>query len=345
MKRHILSVAGIVAATTALALAGCSGSGSGSTASTGASGDAASGAAGSSAGPAGGSYTIGISQYVTHTSLDAAREGFKAAIEDAGLDVTFDEQNAQGDQATVTSIASTFASGDYDLVLAVATPSAQAMAQATTTLPVLFTAVTDPVAAQLVDSLEAPGGNVTGTTDMNPVADQIGLVTQLVPDAKTVGIVYSSGEVNSEVQVELAKKAAAAEGLTVKEATVTNSSEVQQAAQSLGDVDAIYIPTDNVVVSALSSVLQVAESAQIPVIAGEADSVRNGAVATYGIDYTELGRQTGEMAVKILTEGADPATLAVEQQSTFALTVNTTAAAAMGVTVPDDLLAKATVVE
>lgn len=286
-------------------------------------------------------YQIGITQIVSHPSLDAARDGFKEALADAGLEVEYDEQNAQGDQATATSIATKFASGDMDLVLAIATPTAQAAAQAITDVPVLFTAVTDPVAAELVDSMEAPGGNVTGTTDLNPVAEQIALAKQLAPDATTIGIIYSSGEVNSEVQVQMAKEAAAAEGLTVKEAAVSNSSEVQQGAQSLADVDVLYVPTDNVVVSALESVLQVGEANQIPVIAGEGDSVERGAVATYGIDYAELGRQTGEMAVRILTEGADPASLPVEAQADTVLTLNTEAAERMGVTIPQELLDQA----
>lgn len=290
------------------------------------------------------SYSIGITQIVTHTSLDAAREGFKAALEAAGLSVTYDEQNAQGDQATATSIATKFASADLDLVLAIATPAAQAVAQAVTTIPVLFTAVTDPEAAELVATAEVPGANITGTTDMNPVAEQIGLIKKFSPEATSVGIIYSSGEVNSEVQVELAKTAAAAEGLTVKEATITNSSEVQQAAATLTDVSAIYVPTDNNVVSALPSVLQVGEDNQIPVIVGEADSVRNGGLATYGIDYTKLGEQTGQMAVRILVDGDDPATMPVETQAEYSLVINSAAAGLMGVAIPDDLQADAEIV-
>ncbi|SDB99443.1 putative ABC transport system substrate-binding protein [Raineyella antarctica] len=286
-------------------------------------------------------YKIGITQIVSHPSLDASRDGFKKALADAGLKVEYDEQNAQGDQATATSIANKFATDKKDLVLAIATPTAQAAAQAITDTPILFTAVTDPVSAQLVKSLQAPGANVTGTTDMNPVAQQVGLVKQLVPGAKTLGVIYSSGEVNSEVQVKLAREAATKEGLTLKEVAVSNSSEVQQGAQSLSGVDAIYVPTDNVVVSALESVLQVAETNKIPVIAGEGDSVKRGAVATYGIDYGKLGQQTGQMAVKILTQKADPATMPVESQSDVQLVVNTAAAQRMGVTIPADLLAKA----
>lgn len=330
MKRSFFLAA--TASAAALLLGACSASVSDS---------AASGA------PSGGAgFSIGITQITTHPSLDAAREGFKKAFEDAGLEVEFDEQNAQGDQATATSIASKFAGAGLDLVLAIATPSAQAAAQAITGTPILFTAVTDPVSAQLVDSLDAPGANVTGTTDMNPVADQISLVKQFAPGAKSVGIIYSSGEVNSEVQVELAKEAADKEGLEVVETTVTNSSEVQQAAQDLASkVDAIYVPTDNTVVSAFASVVQSAEDAKIPLIAGEGDSVANGGLATYGIDYFELGRQTGEMAIKILTEKADPATMPVQSQSEYALTVNTTTLKAIGLEMPTALADKAVTVE
>lgn len=292
-------------------------------------------------GDAGGSYSIGISQYVTHASLDASAEGFKAALADAGLDVSYDEQNSQADQGTAASIASKFADADLDLVLAIATPSAVSAAQAITDIPVLFTAVTDPVAAELVDSLESPGANVTGTTDMNPVAEQIALIKQVAPDAKSVGIVYSSGEVNSEVQVAMAREAAAAEGLEVVEKTITSGAEVLQAVQALGDVDAIYVPTDNVVVAGIDSVVQVAEEKQIPVVAGEADSVANGALITYGLDYYELGYQTGEMAVRILTEGAEVATMPVESQKTPKLVINTAAAERMGITLSQELLDKA----
>lgn len=331
MKRTSLIAATAVAAV--LALAGCSGSATSTDANTPAS-------------PAGEAYSIGITQITTHTALDSAREGFKKAFEDAGIQVKYDEQNAQGDQATATSIASKFASSDLDLVLAIATPSAQAAAQSITKVPVLFTAVTDPVSAQLVNSLEAPGSNITGTTDMNPVADQISLVKEFAPKAKTLGIIYSSGEVNSEVQVELAKEAAAKDGLQVVESAVTNSAEVQQAAQDLASkVDAIYVPTDNTVVSALASVVQAAEDAKIPLIAGEANSVAQGALATYGIDYSKLGYQTGEMAIRILKEGAEPASLPVEAQKDYELTVNTTTLKALGLELPTSLKDRAVTIE
>ncbi|MCI7551824.1 MAG: ABC transporter substrate-binding protein [Actinomycetaceae bacterium] len=287
------------------------------------------------------SYSIGIAEFVSHPSLDASIAGFKAAIADAGLDVTYDEQNSQGDQGTAASIASKFASQDLDLVLAVATPIAQAVAQNVVDVPVLFTAVTDPEAAQLVASNEQPGANVTGTTDLNPVADQIALVKRVLPEAKKVGVIYSSGEVNSEVQVVLAKEEAQKQGLEIVEKTITNSSEVSQAAQALGDVDAIYVPTDNIVVSALDSVVQVAEATQTLLVVGEASSVEKGGALTFGLNYEDLGRQTGEMAVEILTQGADPATMAVQAQQNPQLVVNPAAAERMGITLPQDLLDEA----
>lgn len=285
-------------------------------------------------------YKIGIAQFVSHPSLDAATKGFKDELADAGIKVEYTEQNPQADQATATSIASTFASSNFDLTLAVATPMAQALAQADGTTPILFTAVTDAVAAELVDSNDKPGHNLSGTSDMNPVADQIALIKQIDPDAKSVGIIYSSGEVNSEIQVKLAKEAAEKEGLKVQEASVTSSAEVPQAAESL-TVDAIYVPTDNVVVSGLESVIGVCEQRQTLLIAGESDSVARGAVATYGIDYEKLGRQTGKMAIKILVDGADPAEMPVETQEELGLVINEGAAERMGVTISEEIKSKA----
>ncbi|HLV04513.1 ABC transporter substrate-binding protein [uncultured Georgenia sp.] len=342
MKRSSLRLAGVALATSALLLAACgNGDGGGSDDPTDGATETATGGSGEEAQ----TYSIGITQIVSHPSLDAARDGFKAALADAGLDVEYDEQNAQGDQTTAISIANGFASADHDLILAVATPTAQAVAQTITDVPILITAVTEPQEAGLVDSWEAPGGNVTGTSDLNPVAEQLELVMELAPDAESIGIVYSSGEVNSEIQVALAEEAAAELGVEIELATVTNSGEVQQAADSL-DVDAFYVPTDNTVVSALESLLQVAESKSLPVVVGEGDSVERGGIATYGIDYEQLGYQTGEMAVRILLEGADPAEMPIEEQSEFLLIVNPAAAERMGVEIPADLLERAdTVIE
>lgn len=324
-RRSLAAVTSMAAA--ALALSACGGGNTASDNSTSPGG-----------GASGKTFEIGVTQIVTHPSLDAAREGFKSALEAGGITANFDEQNAQGDQATATSIANNFK--NKDLVLAIATPTAQAAAQVITDKPVLFTAVTDPVSAKLVNTLEAPGANVTGTTDLNPVKEQIDLVKEIKPDAKTVGIVYSSGEVNSEVQVKLAEEAAAAIGLTIQTKTVSNSGEVAQAANSL-NVDAFYVPTDNTVVSAIESVIGAAETKKIPVIAGEGDSVKRGAAATFGIDYRALGEQTGQMAVKILKDGADPATMPVETQKEPKLVVNPGAAEKAGVTLPEELVKRA----
>lgn len=286
-------------------------------------------------------YSIGTVRIQAHPSLDAALDGFKAALADAGLEVTYDDKNANGDQSVAASIAGTFAADGHDLVLAIATPTAQAVAQAVTDTPVLFTAVTDPLDAGLVAASDAPGGNVTGTSDANPVREQIELVLEFLPDAKRLGVIYSPGEANSVVQVNWVKEAAAELGLEVVEATAVTTADVQQAANTL-DVDAIYVPTDNTVVSALDAVIQVGETKQIPVFAAEGDSVAKGAIATVGISYYELGYQTGEMAVRILTEDADPAAMAVETQSELLVYVNLGAAERMGASVPQSVLDRAT---
>ena len=312
----------------ALALAGCS------------SDDGGNGAS-DNGGSDGDSYKIGINQLVQHPALDAATAGFKEAFDDAGVDVEFDEQNANGEQSTALTIAQGFAGDDLDLVLSVATPAAQATAQNIQDTPVLFTAVTDPVSAELIDSLEAPGANVTGTSDVAPVDQQLDLLKELVPDAKKVGIVYASGEVNSQVQVDDAKEAAESRDLEIVTQTVTNVTEIPQAVQALGDVDAFYVPTDNLVVSGIASLVQAAEGSKTPVIAAEAGTVEGGAVATLGIDYTELGRQTGEMALRILRDGEDPATMPVESAKDFTYMVNEDAAERQGVTIPEAILSEA----
>lgn len=286
---------------------------------------------------------IGISQIQSHPSLDAVVDGFKKGLADAGYSgdkVSYDLQNPQGDQSTNNAIMGQFAQDKLDLVLAVATPTAQAAAQAITDTPVLFSAVTDPVEAKLVDSNEAPGGNVTGTSDKNPVKEQLELLKEIAPDAKTVGIVYSSGEVNSAVQVKWAEEAAADLGLEIKKTAISASSEVQQAASSL-DVDAYYVPTDNNVVTALEGLLQAAQTKKVPVISADGESVKRGATATYGINYEKLGEQTAEMAVKILKDGAKPADMPVETLTDVDLYVNTAAAKKVGVEIPQDLVDKA----
>nr|WP_092472724.1 ABC transporter substrate-binding protein [Desulfotruncus arcticus] len=288
---------------------------------------------------------LGIIQIVEHPALDAARQGFLDTLAkngyEEGNNIVVDYQNAQGDQPTLQSIAGKFVQDKKDLVLAIATPSAMAMAQETKDIPILITAVTDPVEAKLVNSLDKPETNVTGTTDMNPVDKQLELVKDLVPDAKNVGIIYNSSEINSQVQVNIAREVAPELGLALQEATVTASNEVMQAAQSLvGKVDAIYLPTDNMVISSLPAVLQVAEENKIPVIAGESNSVEEGALATVGIDYYKLGEQTGEIALRVL-QGEKPQDMAVESQKDKNIVINLKAAERMGVTVSEDFKAKA----
>ncbi|MCE5236373.1 MAG: ABC transporter substrate-binding protein [Clostridiaceae bacterium] len=287
--------------------------------------------------------TIGILQYVTHNALDAAREGFIKALADngftEGVNVTFDVQNAQADTNNLSTMSNRFVNNKVDLVLAIATPAAQSIASLTTTIPVLFTAVTDPVDARLVASAEAPGGNVTGTNDMNPIAEQFDLLVKLVPEAKTVGILYTSSEDNSVLQAAIAKAEAEKRGLSVVEQTVTNANDVQQAAQSLvGKCDAVYIPTDNTLASAIPTIGAVAEEAKIPLICGEANMVLGGGLATLGINYYNLGYQTGEMAVRVLN-GESTATMPVESLKEFDFTINGNVADAIGVTIPEDLKA------
>lgn len=288
---------------------------------------------------------VGVTQIVEHPALDAARQGFIDRLAELGYeegaDVVYDIQSAQGDFGTALTIAQKFAADGVDLVLAIATPAAQAAAQVLRDTPILITAVTDPVAAELVDSIERPGTNVTGTSDLTPVRAQLELLTMLAPSARRVGVIYNAGEVNSVVQVNLAKAAAADLGLEVVEATAANSSEVLSAAQSLvGRVDALYVPTDNTVVSAIESVVLVAERARLPLIAGEDLSVEQGALATVGIDYYQLGRQTADMALRVL-QGENPAEMSIEYQNEINLVVNLSAAQRMGVTIPEDLLANA----
>lgn len=289
---------------------------------------------------------IGVVQFAEHPSLDQARQGFLDSLSEAGYiegqNLQVDYQNAQGDVATCSTIANKFVGDQADLILAIATPAAQAAAEATKDIPILITAVTDPVVAGLVEGLENPGTNVTGTSDMNPVDLQLGLVKEIVPDAENVGIIYNSSEDNSTVQVEMAREAVADLGLNIVEAVATNTAEVQQAAQSLvGKVDAIYVPTDNTVVAALDAVVQVAEQNDIPLIVGEGDSVRKGGLATVGIDYYTLGRQTGDIAIRILEEGVTPQDIPVEYQKEYKTVVNLTAAENMGVTLPQSLLDRA----
>ncbi len=290
-------------------------------------------------------FNIGIVQIVRHEALDQAKEGFVQALEDEGfsegVNLTISYKCAEGEQATARSIADGFVADEVDLILAIATPAAQAAAQATQEIPILITAVTNPLDVG-VDDIQKPGGNVSGTTDLNPVGDQLALIKEINPEAKTVGIIYNPGETNSVFQVKLAREIAPELGLTLVEKAAPTGNDVLAAAEALVDVDAIYIPTDNTVVAAIESVLRVAESEKIMVIAGEDNSVKAGALATIaGIDYYQLGYQTGKMAARILRGEAEPSTMPIEGQDSYVDMVNLTAAERMGIELPQSLLDRA----
>lgn len=285
---------------------------------------------------------IGVCQLVQHEALDASYEGFVEGLKEAGYvngeNIEIDYQNAQGDQSNCSTIASKLVNDKSDLLLAIATPAAQACANATEEIPILVTAVTDPAASGLVESNEAPGANITGTSDLTPVKEQIDLLKQLLPDAKKIAILYCSSETNSKIQADMAKEAAEALGFETQDATVSNSNEIQQVVQNLvGKVDAIYAPTDNMIAAGMQTVSMIANPAGIPVICGEAGMVNNGGLATKGINYFNLGKQTGAQAAKILSGEATPATMPVEYLEDVDTLINKAAAEELGLEIPADL--------
>ncbi|MFL1404942.1 ABC transporter substrate-binding protein [Marinobacter sp. M1N3S26] len=290
--------------------------------------------------------TVAITQIVEHPALDAVHEGVKDELAargyEEGSNLSLMHESAQGNTAIAAQIARKFAGEQPDVIVAIATPSAQTMAAATRNLPVVFSAVTDPVGAKLVDSLEAPGGNITGVSDMLPIDRHLDMVQRVVPDAKRIGTVYNPGEANAVALVELLEERLEARGLTLEKAAATKTSEVLGAARSLaGKADAIYLTTDNTVISAAEAVVSVGERAQIPVFAADTATVERGAVAAMGFDYYDLGRQTGAMVARIL-EGASPADIPVETVDKLDLFVNPGAAEKMGITLDDDLISEAT---
>lgn len=281
-------------------------------------------------------FKIGVLQLVQHSALDAANQGFIKALDDSGIAYTVDQQNASGDQPTCATIASKLVNDGDDLILAIATPAAQAVAGATTDIPILLTAVTDPAESALVNDNKAPGVNVSGTSDLTPVKEQIDLLKQILPDAQTVGILYCSAESNSEIQAKMAKEAIEAKGMKAVDYTVSNSNEIQTVVTSMvGNVDAIYAPTDNTIAAGMATVAMVANDNGIPTICGEAGMVEAGGLATYGINYFELGYLTGQQAVKILVDGADITAMPIEYlpADKCELTVNEETAKALGIDV------------
>lgn len=291
--------------------------------------------------------TISVSQFVEHPALDAVLKGFQDDLKENGVKAAFNVHNAQANMATAGQIGTQIMSEKPDLIVAIATPSAQTCAQALQKaphmkgVPMLFTAVTDPVAAGLVDDLQQPGGSITGVSDMLPLGRHMEMVRAFVPGLKKLGVMYNSGEANSRSSVKLIREVGERMGYEVVDATVSKTSDVYQAAKSLvGRVDAVFVPTDNTVVESLESAVKVFSESDLPLFCADVDSVRRGAVAAMGFDYYRHGRQTGAMARRILA-GSSPADTPVEMQEELQLHINLQAADAMAVSVPDTLRQRA----
>jgi putative ABC transport system substrate-binding protein len=289
--------------------------------------------------------TVEITAIVEHPALDAARKGVLDALTAAGYkegqNLKFVFQSAQGNPATAAQIARQFAGDGPDVIVPISTPSAQAVVSATHDIPVVFTAVTDPVGAQLVKSLDKPGGNVTGLSDMSPVGEHLALIKEIVPGLKKVGYLYNSGESNSVSLLAVLKQEAAKAGVTVVESAATKSADVQGAARALvGRVDAIYIPTDNTIISALEGAVAVAQESKLPLFTADTDSVSRGSIAALGFNYYDVGKQTGDIVVRIL-KGEKAGDIPVKIASGSDLVVNKAAAAKTGITIPDSVLKRA----
>jgi len=288
---------------------------------------------------------LGLTQIVEHPSLDAVRKGIldELATHDLsdGHGLRVDFQSAQGNPATAAQIARKFVGEGSDVIVAIATPSAQAVAAATRDIPIVFAAVSDPLAAKLVRDLEHPGGNVTGTSDLTPAAEQIRLIRAVLPQARRIGVLFNPGEANSVALLARFKTEAAAQGFSVVESGAPKSSDVLNAARALvGKVDAIFIPLDNTVVSALEAVIKVGGEAKLPVFSADTDSVTRGTLAAVGFDYYDLGRQSGAQVWRVL-QGTAPGEMPVESVEKLSLVLNLKAARAMGGELPPELLARA----
>ena len=281
-------------------------------------------------------YKIGVLQFTQHAALDKANEGFIAALDDSGISYEVDQQNASNDQPTCQTIAEKLVNDGNDLIYAIATPAAQAVAGLTKDIPVVISAVTDPAESGLVADNNAPGGNVTGVSDLTPIKEQIDLLKQLIPDAQTIGVLYCSAESNSAIQAEMTREACEALGMEAVDYTVSNTNEIQTVVESMvGKVDAIYAPTDNTIANGMATVGMIASDNGLPVFAGDSGMVEAGGIATYAVDYYQLGYMAGEMAVDILVNGADPAEIPVGYLSAdkCELAVNEDTAAKLGIDV------------
>lgn len=326
MKTRLTAL--FAAAAMALSLAGC-----GSAASSTASASAAASGSGQQA-----DYTVGILQYTSHSSLDEIAAAIQSELEQqaqaAGVTISVELKNGQGDAATINDICKMFVSDGVDLIIPIATPAATAAAAAVqgTDIPLVYSAVTDPVEAQLAQSMEAPGENMTGTSDYIDTAKILDLVLANNPDTKTLGLIYNLGETNSAITIEDLRPVLEEKGIQAVESTVTTPGEVQMAAQNLisQGVDAIFVPIDNTVASAMSVLADEAIKGGVPVYTAADSMVRDGGLATTGVNYTKLGELTAQMAVQVL-QGEDPATMPVQVLNDGIVTVNTTTAAALGI--------------
>lgn len=286
--------------------------------------------------------SVAITQIVEHPALDSVYQGVKDELAEQGYkegeNLTVMHESAQGNSAIASQIARKFIGDSPDVIVAIATPSAQTVAAAARNIPVIFSAVTDPVGAKLVPTLEAPGANISGVSDMLPIDKHLDMLQRVMPEAKRIGTVYNPGEANAVSLVNLLEERLAARNLELVKAAATKTSEVLGASRSLvGEVDAIYLTTDNTVISAVEAVISVGERASIPVFAADTATVGRGAVAALGFDYYNHGRQTGAMVARVLN-GANPGDMPVETMETLDLFVNPAAAKRMGITLSDEFI-------
>ena len=285
-------------------------------------------------------YKIGITQIVSHQALDKAREGFKDALEEAGIKAEYDEQNAQGDVTIANTIANKFVTDKVDLVFAIATPTAQAVSNATSDTPILFSAVTDPEAAGLVKP------NVTGSSDKVDIEQQLALLREISKDAKKIGFLYNSSEENSLVQLEEIKKVAGKYDFEIVEQGISSANELPQAIDKmLTQVDALYLPTDNLISSSSALIAEKANAAKIMTFAAESGMLENGIFITKGIDYYQLGKEAGKMAAEILKDGKKPSDLPYKISETVEIAVNKQTLEQLGIKLPEDVMSKAKFIE
>lgn len=290
-------------------------------------------------------YTIGINQLVQHDALDASREGFIEGLKEKGFEegknLKIDYQNAQGDIAIAKTISDQFVTSKVDMIFAIATSSLQASYNATKDIPIVFTAVTDPIDAGVAESWESSGTNVTGTSDMVSMEKQLSLLTTLVPDIKTLGVIYNSSEANSLAQVQELKKEAEKNAIDIKEISVTTVNEINQNLNAaIGSIDALYAPTDNTVASAYDLVGNICVNKNIPILCGEEAGVSKGGLCSIGIDYFKLGKEAGYKAAEILN-GAKPEDIEISTLSDMSITINTEVAEKLNITIPEDINTKA----